>query len=204
VSRDVALGVMKRALDIVGATAIGVLTAPLMAAIAVAIRLVSPGPALFWQERIGEGGRPFALVKFRTMVVGADAMTAELMRSSRDPDWLLIDDDPRVFGLGRALRHTSLDELPQLWNVLRGEMSLVGPRPLSVRDDRRVPDWARGRSKAKPGLTGPWQVAGRTAVPFEEMVELDCLYVSSTWSLRRDLELLARTLPAVLLQKGSN
>src|SRR5215213_5239524 len=129
------LGVMKRALDIVGATAIGVLTAPLMAAVAVAIRLVSPGPALFWQERIGEGGRPFALVKFRTMVVGADAMTAELMRSSRDPDWLLIDDDPRVFGLGRVLRHSSLDELPQLWNVLRGEMSLVGPRPLSIRDD---------------------------------------------------------------------
>ena len=195
---------MKRGLDIVGSLALGALTAPLMCAIAIAIRLASPGPALFRQERIGEGGRPFALVKFRTMVVGADALTAELMRHSRDPDWLLLDRDPRVFGVGRLLRLTSLDELPQLWNVLRGDMSLVGPRPLTPGDDRRVPDWARGRANVKPGLTGPWQVSGRTAVPFEEMVELDCLYAGSSWSLRRDLELLARTVPAVLTQRGSN
>jgi len=195
---------MKRGMDIVGALLLGAITAPLMAAIAVIIRLTSRGPALFRQERIGEGGRSFALLKFRTMVVGADALTVKLMRDSRDPDWLLLDRDPRVFAVGRLLRVTSLDELPQLWNVLRGEMSLVGPRPLTPYDDRRVPDWARGRAKVKPGITGPWQVSGRTAVPFEEMVELDCLYSSSNWSLRRDLELLARTVPAVLLQKGAN
>jgi lipopolysaccharide/colanic/teichoic acid biosynthesis glycosyltransferase len=204
VTGDDALRVMKRALDVVGALALGLLTAPIMIAIGAAIRLASPGPVLFWQERVGEGGRAFELVKFRTMVLGADAMTAELMQRSHDPDWLLLDDDPRVFGVGRLLRLTSLDELPQLWNVLRGEMSLVGPRPLSVRDDLRVPDWARGRCDVKPGLTGPWQVAGRTTVPFEEMVELDCLYVASNWSLRRDLELIARTVPAVLLQRGAN
>jgi lipopolysaccharide/colanic/teichoic acid biosynthesis glycosyltransferase len=201
---DGAVRVMKRALDVGGALVLGVLTAPVMVAIAVAIRLASPGPALFRQERVGEGGRPFALLKFRTMVVGAEAMTAELMGRSRDPDWLLIDRDPRVFAVGRFLRLTSIDELPQLWNVLRGEMSLVGPRPLTPCDDRRVPEWARARSKAKPGLTGPWQVAGRTDVPFDEMVELDCLYVASSWSLRRDLGLIARTVPAVLLQRGSN
>ena len=196
---------MKRALDVVGALLLGALTAPLMAAIAAIIRIACPGPALFWQVRVGEGGRPFRLLKFRTMVVGADAMTADLMAQSRDPDWLLLDCDPRVFPLGRLLRRMSIDELPQLWNVLRGDMSLVGPRPLTISDHERVPDWARrGRSKARPGLTGPWQVSGRTTVPFEEMVELDCLYVSSNWSLRRDLELLARTVPAVLMQRGSN
>ena len=195
---------MKRALDIVGTVALGALAAPLMIAIAIAIRLASPGPALFSQERIGVGGRPFRLLKFRTMVVGADALTVDLMARSRDPDWLLLDRDPRVFGVGRVLRRTSLDELPQLWNVLRGDMSLVGPRPLTARDHRRVPDWARGRCDVKPGLTGPWQVGGRTTVPFEEMVALDCLYVNSAWSLRRDLGLLVRTVPAVLLARGSN
>jgi lipopolysaccharide/colanic/teichoic acid biosynthesis glycosyltransferase len=204
VIRDGALRVMKRALDVAGALALAALTAPMMVVLALAVRLASPGPALFWQERIGEGGRPFALLKFRTMVAGADTMTAELMARSLDPDWLLLDRDPRVFPIGRLLRMTSLDELPQLWNVLRGDMSLVGPRPLTPTDDSRVPDWARGRSNVKPGMTGPWQVAGRTKVPFEEMVELDCLYVSSSWSLRRDLGLLARTLPAVVLQRGSN
>lgn len=194
--------IFKRALDVVGAAAGLLVLAPLIVATAVLVRLDSRGPVLFRQERVGRGGRTFQLLKFRTMVPDADAMTEALMTRSSDPNWLQIEDDPRITRFGRFLRGTSLDEVPQLWNVLVGHMSLVGPRPLSVRDDARVNGWARGRLDITPGLTGLWQVSGRKSVPFDEMVKLDYLYVNN-WSVWGDLKLLLLTLPAVLGRRGA-
>jgi lipopolysaccharide/colanic/teichoic acid biosynthesis glycosyltransferase len=199
---SVALGI-KRILDVFGSALLLVILAPLLAAIAVAIKLSSPGPVLFIQRRIGRDGRPFRLAKFRTMTCGAEALLDELKAASRDPHWLLLDHDPRVTRVGRVLRAASLDELPQLWNVLRGEMSLVGPRPLIETEHRLIADWARQRTRVRPGLTGPWQVGGRTNVSFEEMLTLDVCYVRD-WSLRHDVVLLARTVPAVLTGRGAN
>jgi exopolysaccharide biosynthesis polyprenyl glycosylphosphotransferase len=193
---------LKRAMDAAGAGFGLVLLLPVMAALALAVRLDSAGPVFFRQERIGRGGRRFGLVKFRTMIPGADAMVDELMERSTDPNWLQIENDPRVTRVGRYLRATSLDELPQLWNVVAGHMSLVGPRPLSVRDDARVGGYARGRLDLTPGLTGLWQVLGRKSVPFEEMVKLDYVYVNN-WSLWGDVKLLMQTLPAVIKGKGA-
>ena len=130
-------------------------------------------------------------------------MTAELMEKSKDPNWLFLDKDPRVTKLGRFLRSTSLDELPQLWNVLKGEMSMVGPRPLSERDDRSVLGWERNRLDLVPGITGHWQILGRTTIPFREMIEIDYAYVTN-WSLWHDLKILALTVPAVLRRRGVN
>jgi exopolysaccharide biosynthesis polyprenyl glycosylphosphotransferase len=195
--------VVKRGLDLAGATVLLVVLSPVMIGIAAAVRISSGGPSLFRQQRIGKDGRPFRVLKFRTMVDGAAGMVAELQGASRDPHWLLIDDDPRVTRVGRVLRRTSLDELPQLWNVVRGEMSLVGPRPLIEDEDRHVTGWGRRRGDVTPGLTGLWQVLGRTAIPFEEMVNLDYLYVAN-WSLWRDIQLLLRTVPAVVGRRGAN
>jgi len=193
---------LKRALDVAGSAAGLVVLLPVMTVIALAVRIGSPGPVFFRQERIGRGGRAFNLVKFRSMVPDSDAMVEELMKHSTDPHWLQIADDPRITKVGKVLRATSLDELPQLWNVFAGHMSLVGPRPLSVRDDARVDGWARGRLDITPGLTGLWQVVGRKSVPFEEMVKLDYLYVSN-WSLWGDVKLLLQTLPAVIEGRGA-
>lgn len=193
---------LKRALDLFGAASGLVLLLPVMVAIAVAVRLDSSGPVLFRQQRIGRGGKRFQLLKFRTMVPDADAMTERLMAGSSDPHWLQLEHDPRITRVGRFLRGTSLDELPQLCNVLVGHMSLVGPRPLSVRDDARVGGWARGRLDITPGLTGLWQVLGRKSVPFEEMVKLDYVYVNN-WSLWGDVKLLLQTLPAVIAGRGA-
>jgi lipopolysaccharide/colanic/teichoic acid biosynthesis glycosyltransferase len=190
-------------MDLVLATVALLVLAPLAVVIAIAIRLDSPGPVLFAQERVGRGGRRFRMWKFRTMVADAERRRAALVALSRDPNWLLIDDDPRITRVGRYLRLTSLDELPQLMNVVRGDMSLVGPRPLIPLEDRRVPAWAHRRSAVAPGITGLWQVSGRTALAFEEMLALDCQYVD-TWSLARDAAMLARTLPAVLARRGAN
>lgn len=194
--------IFKRALDVVGAAAGLMVLAPLIITTALAVRLDSPGPVLFRQERVGRGGRTFQLLKFRTMVPDADAMTESLMTRSTDPNWLQLDDDPRITRFGRVLRGSSLDEVPQLWNVLVGHMSLVGPRPLSARDDARVNGWARGRLDITPGLTGLWQVSGRKSVPFEEMVKLDYLYVNN-WSVWGDVKLLLLTLPAVIAGRGA-
>jgi exopolysaccharide biosynthesis polyprenyl glycosylphosphotransferase len=195
--------VVKRIMDIVGAAVALVLTAPVMLAVAIAVKLDSPGPVLFRHNRVGRGGRPVRVVKFRTMVADAEALRATLIAQSRDPHWLLVDDDPRVTRLGRVLRRTSLDELPQLWSVLKGEMSLVGPRPLVEDEDRQITGWGRGRLDLMPGLTGLWQVLGRTSIPFEEMVKLDYVYVTN-WSLWGDVKLLLRTLPVLLTQRGAN
>jgi lipopolysaccharide/colanic/teichoic acid biosynthesis glycosyltransferase len=195
--------VAKRTFDVVGATILLVVSAPLLLAIALLIRLDSSGPALFRQSRIGLRGRRFRVTKFRTMVVGAEAQTAALKAQSEDPDWLLLKHDPRITRMGRVLRAASLDELPQLWNVLRGEMSLVGPRPITEDDDAHVPRWAQIRNEVPPGITGLWQVSGRTDISFQQMLELDCQYVQrhTFWG---DIALLVRTIPAVLFARGVN
>jgi exopolysaccharide biosynthesis polyprenyl glycosylphosphotransferase len=194
---------VKRSLDLACALALLPVVAPLVAILAVLVRLTSPGPAFFRQVRIGKGGRRFTLVKLRTMVVDAEERRRALVAASKDPHWLHLELDPRVTRLGRVLRRASLDELPQLWNVLRGEMSIVGPRPLSVADDSNVDGWGRGRLDLTPGITGLWQVLGRTSLPFEEMVRLDYLYVTN-WSLWGDIRLILRTLPVVLGRRGAN
>jgi exopolysaccharide biosynthesis polyprenyl glycosylphosphotransferase len=193
----------KRVLDLLGAGLLLLVSAPLLALVAVAICLDTPGPPLFWQRRIGRDGRPFRLVKFRTMVAGAERLTTTLQVQSSDPSWLLLERDPRITRVGRILRLSSIDELPQLWNVLRGDMSLVGPRPLIEREDRLITGSMRRRSSVRPGLTGQWQVLGRTNIPFDEMLELDYLYVTS-WSVAADVRLLLRTLPAVVMRRGAN
>lgn len=193
----------KRGLDLAGAGLLAIVALPLMAVLAVAIKLDSPGPVFFRQERIGRGGSRFRLLKLRTMVVDAEARRAELLVQSKERGWLHLKHDPRITRVGRFLRLASLDELPQLWNVLRGDMSLVGPRPLIADEDRHVETWARGRLDLTPGITGLWQVLGRSTIPFDEMVKLDYLYVTN-WSLWGDIRLMLRTLPIVLKRDGAN
>ena len=194
---------LKRTTDLVGASLLVLLTAPLWLLAAVAIKLDSRGPVLFRQDRIGRGGKPFRLTKFRTMVADAEALRAQLLTHSRQEGWLDLEHDPRITRVGRLLRLTSLDELPQLWNVLRGDMSLVGPRPLIAEEDKNVNGWARGRLDLTPGITGVWQVMGRTHIPFEQMIMLDYLYVAN-WSLWTDVKLMLQTVPAVLMRRGAN
>jgi exopolysaccharide biosynthesis polyprenyl glycosylphosphotransferase len=195
---------LKRTMDVaVASIALLVAAVPLLL-IALAIKLDDPeSPVLFRQRRVGKDGERFWLLKFRTMVPDADDMVAQLMEQSLDPDWLVMEEDPRVTRIGRFLRRSSLDELPQLWNVLRGEMSLVGPRPLSERDDAEVRGWGRHRLDCIPGVTGYWQVLGRNNIPFSEMIEIDYAYATS-WTLWGDIKLLIRTIPVVLLRRGSN
>jgi exopolysaccharide biosynthesis polyprenyl glycosylphosphotransferase len=189
---------LKRSLDLLFAIPGVILLSPLLAAIALAIKLDTRGPVFFRQVRMGSGGA-FRIWKFRTMVADADARKHQVahlnqhLREGGDPRMFKIPGDPRITRVGRFLRRYSLDELPQLINVLTGEMSLVGPRPLILAEDQHVTSWARRRLDLKPGITGPWQVMGRTEIPFDEMVRLDYLYVTS-WSLLGDLKLLARTL----------
>jgi exopolysaccharide biosynthesis polyprenyl glycosylphosphotransferase len=193
----------KRAVDILGSVTLLVITAPLFALIATAIKLDSRGPVLFRQTRIGKGGRCFRLLKFRTMVVGAERQQEQLRKQSLDSGWLLIENDPRVTRVGRWLRLSSLDELPQLLNIVKGEMSLVGPRPLIESEASQLEQWARTRIDLTPGLTGLWQVLGRTNIPFEEMLKLDYLYVTN-WSLWGDVRLIMRTLLVVARRSGAN
>ena len=192
---------VKRAFDIAGSAFCLVLLAPLMIAIALLIRLTSPGPALFRQTRVGRDGRTFEMLKYRSMHDGADARKAELLGRNEADGLFKIADDPRITRLGRWLRKTSLDELPQLVNVLRGQMSLVGPRPLVVEDDRRVEGWYRRRLHLTPGITGEWQVFGAARIPLREMVTIDYLYVSN-WSLWADIKILLRTIPCVVGRRG--
>ncbi len=194
---------MKRGFDLVASLSALVICAPAMALIALAIVLDSRGRVLFTQQRVGKGGAPFRLIKFRTMHAGAEQQAHQLFGESEDAHWLKLAHDPRITRVGRLLRRASLDELPQFWNILRGDMSVVGPRPLIESEDRQVAGWARSRLELTPGLTGLWQVLGRTNIPFEEMVKLDYLYVTN-WSLWADTRLVLRTLPIVVTQRGAN
>ncbi len=193
---------LKRALDIVLCGLLLLVLSPLLLAIALAVKLTSPGPVLFAQRRIGRDDRPFRMLKFRTMIADADALKPQLAHlNEADGPMFKIADDPRLTPIGRRLRRMSLDELPQLWNVLRGEMSLVGPRPLVPTEDHQIIGRHRDRLRLAPGLTGPWQVLGRTAIPFQEMVKLDYLYVAE-WSLWNDVKLMLRTVPVILQARG--
>jgi exopolysaccharide biosynthesis polyprenyl glycosylphosphotransferase len=192
---------MKRTMDLVVAVAGLALLTPFFVVAAVLIKLDSSGPVLFRQRRIGREGREFTLLKLRTMTRDAEAEKDRVAHLSKhagaDSRMFKIVDDPRVTRVGRQLRRLSLDELPQLWNVVRGDMSLVGPRPLIPTEDIHVEDWGRTRLDLRPGMTGLWQVLGRSDISFEEMVRLDYLYVT-TWSLWHDVRLLCGTVPLML------
>jgi exopolysaccharide biosynthesis polyprenyl glycosylphosphotransferase len=193
----------KRLLDLAGAGLALVAFSPVLALIALAIKLESRGPVFFRQERAGRGGRPFRLVKFRSMYDGADAAKHQLAADLQSDVMFKMYEDPRVTRVGRWLRRTSIDELPQLFNVLRGEMSLVGPRPIVLGEHEALEaSWQLRRVDLRPGLTGPWQVYGRSHLPFDDMVRYDYQYVLG-WSLTRDVELLLATIPAVLAGRGA-
>ena len=192
---------VKRVFDLVVAGLALVASAPLFAAIAAAMKVTSPGPLFFRQQRVGYAGRVFPIVKFRTMATDAEARKAELADQNQAAGLFKIADDPRVTPLGRILRKYSLDELPQLWNVISGQMSIVGPRPLVVDEDAAFTGWERRRYAVAPGMTGPWQILGSTRVPVQDMVVLDYLY-SVNWSLWRDLKICLRTV-AYLLSRES-
>ncbi len=195
--------VVKRTFDIVGSALLVVALAPVMALAALAIRLGSPGPILFRSIRPGIGGKPFACLKFRTMHLGAENLQERLEEHNEQGGALFkIRDDPRVTRVGNWLRRWSLDELPQLLNVLRGEMSLVGPRPLPQRDYNHLEGWHLKRYLVLPGLTGLWQVSGRAELDFDELVRLDFLYLER-WSVFLDLTILMKTLPAVIRSRGA-
>lgn len=193
---------IKRSFDLV-LTSLGlVVLAPLLLLIAVAIKLDSPGPVFFRQPRMGRNERVFRIFKFRTMVDGAEELRGDLLAANESSGPLFkIRSDPRVTRVGRWLRKLTLDELPQLLNVFKGEMSLVGPRPFVVHEDEKINGWARRRLALTPGMTGVWQVLGRNDIPYEEMVKLDYLYVNN-WSLWWDIKLLLRTVPVVVARRG--
>jgi exopolysaccharide biosynthesis polyprenyl glycosylphosphotransferase len=191
----------KRAFDVTGATLGLIVVAPLFAAIVAAIRLDSRGPVFFRQTRVGLEGRHFEILKFRSMCFDAEARKADLLHLNETSGLFKIDDDPRITRVGRFLRRTSLDELPQLINVWRGDMSLVGPRPLVLDEDARVAGFDRARLTLTPGMTGHWQILGSARIPMEEMVGIDYLYVAN-WSLWTDVKILLRTVPYVLGRRG--
>jgi lipopolysaccharide/colanic/teichoic acid biosynthesis glycosyltransferase len=195
--------VIKRSVDIVGAGLLLVLGAPFLALVALAVKLDSAGPVLFRQTRVGRDGEHFEMLKFRSMVEGAHEVRAELAGENAGTDLFKLADDPRVTRVGRWLRRTSIDELPQLVNVLRGEMSLVGPRPLILEEDAMVVGYHRRRLHLKPGLTGPWQVLGSpdVRVGLENMATIDYLYAVN-WSLWADVQVILRTIAYVLRGRG--
>jgi lipopolysaccharide/colanic/teichoic acid biosynthesis glycosyltransferase len=195
--------VIKRAMDMVLGAVAAIAVAPLCALIAIAIKLTSPGPVFFVQERIGQNGRPFKLLKFRTMIDGAHLLHKHVAHlNTCDGPALKIPNDPRLHALGAFLRRSSLDELPQLINVLRGEMSLVGPRPALANEvDSYMPHYHQ-RLTVLPGMTGLWQVSGRADVQFRRWMAMDVWY-SRNWSPFVDAWILARTLPAVLRREGA-
>jgi lipopolysaccharide/colanic/teichoic acid biosynthesis glycosyltransferase len=193
--------ITKRGFDLAGSLVLFILGLPLLVAIAAAVKLSSPGPVLFRQSRIGRGGEPFSMLKFRSMYDDADRLKDQL-RARNEADGLFkIADDPRITRVGRVLRRCSLDELPQLWNVLRGEMSLVGPRPLVPEEDGMIQGWHRRRLQLTPGITGPWQVLGSARIPLSEMVAIDYQYVGN-WSLWADIKILLRTVGVMVARRG--
>jgi exopolysaccharide biosynthesis polyprenyl glycosylphosphotransferase len=193
--------VVKRVVDLLGSAVLLALLAPLLAVIAIAVRLDSSGEVLFRQRRVGCDGKPFRMLKFRTMALHAEELQDDLRPLSEAEGLFKIAEDPRITRVGRLLRRASLDELPQLINVLRGDMSLVGPRPLVPDEDRQIEGWHRRRLHLTPGMTGHWQILGSARVPLEEMVRIDYLYVTN-WSLWGDVKILLRTIPYVLARRG--
>ncbi|MGH7294347.1 MAG: sugar transferase [Polyangiaceae bacterium] len=195
---------LKRAIDIaVSATALAML-APLLVAVAILIKATSRGPLLFRQARVGQHGRRFNMLKFRSMVVNAEELKARLLAQNEQQGPVFkMKQDPRITGIGRFIRKFSIDELPQLLNVLRGEMSLVGPRPPIPAEVAKYEAWQRRRLSVRPGLTCVWQVSGRNEISFEEWMYLDMQYIDH-WSLQRDLELIAKTVPVVLTGRGAS
>ena len=193
--------IVKRSTDVIVAGIGLIVLSPLMAIIAIAIKFDSSGPLFFRQTRIGKNGKAFEMVKFRSMEVDAEQRRAELLALNEVPGLFKVANDPRITRVGRLLRRMSLDELPQLWHVLTGEMSLVGPRPLITEEDQRIEGWDRRRLYLTPGITGPWQVLGAGRIPLSEMVKLDYLYVA-TWSLWGDIKILLRTVGLVLRRQG--
>jgi exopolysaccharide biosynthesis polyprenyl glycosylphosphotransferase len=198
---------IKRAIDIVVSGVAIILLSPVMVLTAVLVKLTAPGPIFFIQKRLGRNKRMFEIYKFRTMVVDAEKRLKDLEhRNEADGAVFKIKNDPRITPFGRFLRKMSIDELPQLFNVLKGDMSLVGPRPLQVRDyelfETFCQDWQRRRFSVRPGITCLWQIKGRSSIPFEKWMELDLQYIR-TWSLWLDLQILAKTVPAVLKGSGA-
>jgi lipopolysaccharide/colanic/teichoic acid biosynthesis glycosyltransferase len=192
---------LKRCLDLAGAGFWLILCAPLLVLIAVLIKLDSEGPVLFRQTRIGRGGKPFEILKFRTMVVDAEQRKADLHALNENIGLFKIGEDPRVTSVGRRLRRNSLDELPQLFNVLLGQMSLVGPRPLILDEDKQIQGLDRRRLTITPGMTGHWQTLGAMHIPMHEMTKLDYMYVAN-WSLWNDIKILVRTAAVVAGGRG--
>jgi exopolysaccharide biosynthesis polyprenyl glycosylphosphotransferase len=202
--QDLGLMMLKRLVDLVGATVGLVLLAPVLALGAVAVKLSSPGPVLYTQDRYGLYRRRFRLYKLRTMVDGADALqeSLEALNEASGPVFK-IKADPRITRVGRVLRRTSIDEIPQLVNVLRGDMSLVGPRPLPSRDVARFTEGALVRRfSVRPGLTGLWQISGRSELSFDRWIALDLQYIDR-WSLGLDVRIILKTIPAVLRGTGA-
>jgi lipopolysaccharide/colanic/teichoic acid biosynthesis glycosyltransferase len=192
----------KRLFDLVLVACSIPITVPVVLVCALAVRLDSPGPVLFSQVRTGQDGRPFRMLKFRTMVENADQLKQQLQHLNvLEPPDFKIPNDPRITRVGRVLRATSLDELPQLWNVVLGDMSLVGPRPTSFAPDT-YQLWHTRRLDAKPGLTGLWQISGRHVIAFDDRLRLDDWYMRHA-SLRVDLSILLRTVPVLLRKEGA-
>jgi exopolysaccharide biosynthesis polyprenyl glycosylphosphotransferase len=196
--------VFKRAVDIMVSLNAIIVLLPLLAVTALLIRLTSRGPSVFVQKRLGLNKRHFGIYKFRTMVVDAEKRMKEIEHLNEVSGPVFkIKNDPRITAIGRFLRKTSIDELPQLFNVLKGDMSLVGPRPLPIRDYEGFnEDWQRRRFSVRPGITCLWQIGGRSSISFEKWMELDLQYIDK-WSLKLDLEILVKTIPAVLRGSGA-
>jgi len=193
--------VVKRAFDIAGSAIALLCLSSVLLAVAAAILLTSRGPVLFRQVRAGRHGESFQMLKFRSMVEGAEAQRDDLMHLNESDGLFKIADDPRITAVGRVIRRFHIDELPQLVNVLRGDMSLVGPRPLVLEEDRRIEGWHRRRLDLRPGITGPWQVLGASRIPVSEMVRLDYQYVAD-WSLWNDIRILMLTVPVIIRRRG--
>jgi lipopolysaccharide/colanic/teichoic acid biosynthesis glycosyltransferase len=194
---------VKRGFDLVVSGLVVMIGLPLWALIALAIKLDSRGSVFFVDRRIGVGEQDFGMLKFRTMVADAPALQADLEPENEAEGALFkIRDDPRVTRVGRFLRRFSLDEIPQVVNVFKGEMSLVGPRPLPLRDYRLLDDWHRRRYGVLPGMTGLWQISGRSGLSFDELVRLDFTYIEN-WSIWLDISIIAKTIPAVVSRRGA-
>jgi exopolysaccharide biosynthesis polyprenyl glycosylphosphotransferase len=194
---------VKRGIDVFFSLLVLVFTAPLIALISLTIKLDSPGPVLFRQDRVGKAGKPFTLYKFRSMMIGADEQK-QLLRDLNEANGPIfkIKDDPRITRVGRLLRRFSLDELPQFYNVLRGDMSIIGPRPPLPEEVAQYQPWHMRRLEIAPGITGLWQVSGRSELPFDEMALLDIYYVEQ-WSPALDFKILLRTIPTILFGDGA-